>query len=167
MLIDKRHGRWIELDPQAERLVRQTVGERLDAERLRRRDVILQLLYDEAGQGRLYTALQFAEAFENKAGLGGRSTLRERISVLATKGYVKFVRDGTPYGLPTTTSKFGYLCVEAMAFATGGEAVDPVTGEVVPETLAVLPSHYKCAQTGAPLPVENPGIWVYPEGDEP
>jgi hypothetical protein len=30
----------------------------------------------------------------------------------------------------------------------------------------VLPSHYKSPQTGVLLEVENPSIWVYPEGDE-
>ena len=85
--------------------------------------------------------------------------------MLATKGFVKFVSEGRPYGLPVTTSKFGYLCVEGMRFPTGGEAVDAETGEVVPETVAVLPSVYKCPQSGAVLPVENPNVWVYPEGE--
>ena len=56
-----------------ERLVRKALGERLDAERVRKRDVILQILFEEARQGRVYTASQFAEAFENKAGLGGNT----------------------------------------------------------------------------------------------
>ena len=49
---------------------------------------------------------------------------------------------------------------------TGGETVDPATGEVTPELIPVLPSHYKCPQTGAVLPVENPSVWVYQEEDE-
>ncbi len=68
--------------------------------------------------------------FENQAGLGGKDTIRERISVLATKGYVKFVRDGKPFGLVRTTSKFGYLCIEGMVFGPSEETVDPNTGEV-------------------------------------
>ena len=71
MRLDKVGGRWVELDRNGERLVRKDIGRKLDAERVRKRDVILQLLYDEALAGRLYTAAQFAEAFENKAGLGG------------------------------------------------------------------------------------------------
>ncbi|HCE03349.1 MAG TPA: hypothetical protein DEQ98_08915, partial [Acidobacteria bacterium] len=133
----------------------------LDAERARKHDVILQLLFDEAEAGRLYTALQFAESFENQAGLGGKDTIRERISVLATKGFIKFVRDGAPFGLPTSRSKFGYLCVEGMTFPTGEETADPDTGEVVPVRIPVLPSTYKCPQSGAALPVENPLVWVY------
>lgn len=164
-LIDKRAGCWVELDPSGERIVRRDFGEKLDAERMRKRDVILQLLLDEAGRGKLYTALQFAESYENQAGLGGKDTIRDRISVLATKGDIKFVRDGRPFGLPRSTSKFGYLCVEGMVFPTDSELVDPETGEIHPGGIPVLPSTYKCPQSGAPLPVENPTVWVYPEGE--
>jgi hypothetical protein len=165
-VIDKQSGHWVEIDRSGERIVRREFGEKLDAERTRKHDVILQLLVDEAEAGRLYTALQFAESFENEAGLGGKDTIRERISVLATKGFIKFVRDGSPFGLPTSKSKFGYLCVEDMTFPTGNEEADPETGEIIPERIAVLPSTYKCPQSGAALPVENPTVWVYPEGDE-
>ena len=165
-VVDKVQGRWIELDQRGDRLVRKAMGERLDAERVRKHDVILGILLDEAQDGRLYTALQFAESFENKGGLGGKDTIRERISVLATKGYIKFVRDGGPFGLPSSRSKFGYLCVEDMTFPTGEETADPVTGEIVPVRIPVLPSTYKCPQSGAALPVENPTVWVYPEGGE-
>ncbi len=67
---------------------------------------------------------------------------------------------------PESRSKFGYLCVEGMVFGTADEVVDPETGEVVPARMAVLPSHYKCPQSGACLPVENPTVWVYPEGEQ-
>ncbi|MFC4623855.1 AAA family ATPase [Daeguia caeni] len=165
-VVDKVNGQWVELNPMNERLVRAEVGAKHDAERVRKGDVILQLLFDEARSGHLYTALQFAEAFENKAGLGGKDTIRERISVLATKGFIKFVRDGTPFGLPTSRSKFGYLCVEGMRFPTGEVDADAETGEIVPVLNPVLPTIYKCPQSGAALPVENPTVWVYPEGVE-
>ena len=161
MIVDKTDGRWVAIDRSETRLVRREFGEKLDAERARKHDVILQLLFDEAEAGRLYTALQFAESFENQAGLGGKDTIRERISVLATKGFIKFVRDGAPFGLPTSRSKFGYLCVEGMTFPTGEETADPDTGEVVSVRIPVLPSTYKCPQSGAALPVENPLVWVY------
>jgi len=166
MIVDKSDGGWVEIDRSGERLVRREFGAKLDAERVRKHDVILQLLFDEVEAGRLYTALQFAESFENQAGLGGKDTIRERISVQATKGFIKFVRDGAPFGLPTSRSKFGYLCVEGMTFPTEEEAADPVTGEIVPVRIPVLPSTYKCPQSGAALPVENAQVWVYPEGDE-
>ncbi|HEY9092855.1 AAA family ATPase [Parasphingorhabdus sp.] len=163
MLIDKRGGQWVEVDVNNDRLVRQEIGSLLDAERVRKHDVILEILLDEAASGRLYTAAQFAEKFENQAGLGGKHTIRDRTSVLATKGYIKFVRDGGPYGLGTTTSKFGFMCTEHMAFPGTDEVADTDTGELHNNMLDVLPSHFKCPQSGGSLPVENPRVWVYPE----
>jgi hypothetical protein len=167
-LVDKVAGRWVELDRRDERLIRKSLGDKLDAERIRKRDVILQILFAEARQGRVYTNRQFAEAFENKAGLGGNATIRERLSVLATKGFIKFFRNHHDYGLPPAPgSRFGYLCVEGMELTPGGEHVDADTGEVVTtEPLPVLPTHYKCQQTGAVIPVENPAVWVYQHDDE-
>jgi hypothetical protein len=161
-LIDKVDGRWIELNPMNERLVRQEVGAKLDAERARKHDVILQTIFSEAQDGRLYLGLQFAEKFENKGGLGSKHTIRERLAVLATKGFVKFRRDAREFGYPVTRSHFGYLCVEGMVFGPSEEAVDPDTGEITETARPVLPSHYKCPQSGACLDVENPAVWVYP-----
>ncbi len=166
MIIDKADGRWVSIDRSSERLVRKALGDKLDAERVRKHDVILGVLLDEALEGRLYTINQFAEAFENRGGLGGKDTIRDRLNVLATKGFVKFVRDGTPYGLGPSRSRFGFLCVEGMAAPVEGDAVNPETGEVLPATVAVLPTHYKSPQTGAMLEVENPHVWVYPEGEQ-
>jgi hypothetical protein len=74
---------------------------------------------------RVYTGAQFADRFENQGGLGGKDTIRERLGVLTTKGYVKFFRDHDAYGLPPATrSKFGYLCVEGMHLGPLQEAVD-------------------------------------------
>src|SRR5690606_31772370 len=69
-LVDKVNGRWVELNPMNERLVRAEGGVRYDAERVRKQDVIIDILLEEAAKGRLYTINQFAEAFENEAGLG-------------------------------------------------------------------------------------------------
>ena len=164
-LIDKVNGEWVEINPMNERLVRVEVGARFDAERVRKQDIILGILLDEAAKGRLYTINQFAESFENKAGLGGKDAVRGRIGVQATKGFIKFVRDGSPYGTGASRSRFGFLCVEGMVMPMEGEEVDPDTGEVSPISVPVLPSHYKSAQTGALLEVENPLVWVYPEGE--
>jgi AAA domain/Bifunctional DNA primase/polymerase, N-terminal/Primase C terminal 2 (PriCT-2) len=166
MMVDKIAGRWVALDPKGERLVRQNIGRKLDAERRRKRDVILQLLFDEAAAGRMYTSMQFAERFENKAGLGADRTIRDRISVLATKGWIKFVRNYKDYGLPPAgPSKLGYLCVEDMVLGPIKEVVDGSTGEVTELGKPVRPSDFKCPQTGALLPVENPEDWVYQEDD--
>ena len=141
-LVDKVGGRWIELDRRGERLVRKSQGERFDAERIRKRDVILQILFEEARQGRVYTNRQFAEAFENKAGLGGNATIRERLSVLATKGCVKFFRNHQDYGLPPAPgSRFGYLCVEGMELGAAEQSVDPDTGEVTVDRTAAGAAH--------------------------
>ena len=163
--VDKVGSEWVEVQA-SERLVMQDYGERLDAERRRKRDVILELLFDEAAEGRVYTANQFAEAFEGKAGLGANRTIRERIGVLATKGYIKFFRDPEDYGLPTLArTRFGYLCVEGMT-VPGPERIDEETGEIVATALPVLPTHYKCPQTGAALPVEDPTVWIYHEEED-
>ena len=165
-LIDKADGRWVELNPTNERLVRAEVGAKYDAERVRKHDVILQTIFSEAQEGRLYLGMQFAEKFENKGGLGSKYTIRERLAVLATKGFVKFRRDATAFGYPLTRSPFGYLCVEGMVFASPEETVDPETGEITEAIRPVLPSHYKCPQSGVCLDVENPAVWVYPEDAE-
>ena len=158
MFVDKREGRWVEIDHMEERLVRQNIGEKLDAERRRKHDVILQLVYDEALQGRAYTPNQFSEHFENKAGLGGSDTITKRINVLATNGYLKFFRNSQDYSLPSASrSKFGYLCVEGMMLASEN-------GEGRP--MPVLPTHFKDLQSGAVLPVENPDVWIY-QDEEP
>ena len=139
-------------------------GRKLDAERLRKHDVILGILLDEAAAGRLYSTMQLAEKFENQVGLGSKHTIRERLSVLATKGFVKFRRDGTEFDHTIVRSRFGYLCVEGMTFGPDVETVDPETGEVTTSARRVLPSHFKCPQSGNCLDVENPEVWVYPEG---
>ena len=163
--IDKIKGEWVEINPMNERLVRAEVGAKFDAERVRKHDVILGLLLDEAAEGRLYTITQFAENFENTGGLGGKDAIRSRIGVLATQGFIKFVQDAAAYGLGPSRSRFGFLCVEGMVVPGEGEEVDPDTGEVSSVRTPVLPTHYKSAQTGAVLEVENPQIWVYPEGE--
>jgi hypothetical protein len=164
--VDKIHGEWREIEAN-DRLVLKEYGERLDAERSRKRDAILQILFEEAARGRCYTANQFAESFEGKAGLGGERTIRERISALSTQGYIKFFRNAADYGLSSIgRSKFGYLCVEAMVLLVQGDA-DPATGEIPTRELHVLPTHYKCPSSGAAMPVENPEAWVYQAGDEP
>lgn len=167
LTIDKVNGRWVEIDAKGERLVHRSLGEKLDAERIRKRDVILQLLYDEALAGRLYTINQFVERFENQAGLGGNKTIRERLGVLTTKGYIKFFRNPANYGLPPAErSKFGYLCVEGMRLGPAEAIVDPETGEIIEGLKPVLPTHYKSSTNGALLPVEDPNVWVYHDGDE-
>ena len=168
-LIDKVKGEWVEINPMNERLVRAELGARHDAERERKCEVITDILEREARAGRMYTMTLFAQSFENQGGLSGQTSIRDRLNVLTTKGVIKFVKGeaASDLGLPVDRSKFGYLCTEFMELGTSEELVDPSTGEVFPTVSPVRPSHYKCAQTGAVLPVENPDIWVYPEGVNP
>ena len=166
LLVDKIGGRWVELDRHSERLVRQEIGRKLDAERTRRHDVILNLIAEEAEAGRLCTTNAFSSKFENSRGLGGKDTIRDRITVLATKGYIKFRRDARDLGQPYTRSKKGYLVVKDMVLATAEEVVDAETGEITRATLPVLPSHFLCPQSEAILEVENPEVWVLHDPEE-
>lgn len=166
MLVDKRGGAWVELDRKAERLVRKDAGRKLDAERTRRHDIILHLIAEEAEAGRLCTTNAFASKFENNRGLGGKDTIRDRISVLSTKGYIKFRRDARDLGLPYTRSKHGYLVVKDMLLGLDEEVVDPDTGEVSRPAVRVLPSHFLCPQSEALLEVENPEVWVLHDPEE-
>jgi hypothetical protein len=167
-LIDKVDGRWVELNPMNERMVRTEVGARYDAERERKGDVIVQMIAEQAARGKMYTPSQFAAKFENKGSLGGQTGIRERLHVLATKGHVKFVRGdrAAQLGLKRDRSKFGYLCVRDMSLRTAEEMVDEETGEVLAAFARVLPTDFMCPQTGALLPVENPEVWVDQDGGD-
>ena len=148
-IVEKIDGKWVEHNPFSERLIQQDYGQKLDAERIRKADVILQLIADEALEGRVYTGNQFSEKFENQAGLGCKKTIRERISVLATKGYIKFNRNWSEFSLERVRSKYGMLCVQEMLFKNDDNV-----------TRIILPTHFKSSGTGAILPVENPSIWI-------
>ena len=151
--IEKIVGGWLEIEPESSRLIHQEYGKKLDAERERRHDVILDIIDAQASKGKIFTMKQFCEAFENKKGLGGVKSIRARLDVLSTNGYIKFIKNGENYGFKNPSgTKFGYLCVENMQLKT-------LKGEVM-----AYPSHYKCRETGAALEVENPKIWVYADG---
>ncbi len=154
--IDKVDGAWCEVPHHSKRLVNKEHGEKLDNERRRRHDVILQLIYDEGRQGRLYSPTQFCQAFENKAGLGGRHSIHDRIDVLTTKGFIKFHKEDL-----SVKSKFGMMCIEGMEVPGSESSVDPQTGEITDVLIPYLPTHFKQPSDGAILPVENPEIWVY------
>ncbi|MDA9573322.1 AAA family ATPase [Rickettsiales bacterium] len=151
-IIEKEDNKWVELNPFSERLISQDYGNKLDAERHRKSDVILDLISEEALKGNLYTSNQFAEKFESKASLGGIRTINDRISVLATKGYIKFIKETAKLGYPEHRSKYGLMCIEDMKFA------DQFGNQQI-----LLPTHFKCPNTGAVLPVENGNVWILHE----
>lgn len=165
MHVDKVRGQWIRvLD--SERKILKEQGARMDAERHRKRDVILQIIFEEAQKGNCYTSHQFAETFEGQAGLGGERTIRDRISTLATQGYIKFFRNTADQDLPPLgRTRYGYLCVESMVLNLVSEP-DFDTGEITIRAINIYPTHYKCPRSGAALPVENPAVWVYPNETE-
>jgi hypothetical protein len=160
MLVDKRGGAWVELDRTGQRLVRKDIGGKLDAERSRRHDVILQIIANEAREGKVFTGSAFAAQFENTHGLGGDDTIARRINVLANKGYIKFLRQAPELDIPVSKSTKGYLLVQDMLFGTDGETVDPETGEITRTLVPLLPTHFQSETNNAVLPVENPEIWV-------
>ncbi|MDG7056577.1 MAG: AAA family ATPase [Wolbachia endosymbiont of Penenirmus auritus] len=152
--IDKINDHWYIVDCESQRLVNKDYGQKLDAERSRRYDTILQLIYDEARKGRLYTINSFCQAFENRAGLGSQHSIRERVDTLATKGYIKFNREGKN----AARTRYGILCVEGMEKKNA--IFDYQLNEEVTVYERILPTDYKSLD-GSILPVENPNTWVY------
>jgi DNA primase/RecA-family ATPase len=160
-LVDKINDRWQEIEFHSERLIRKEYGQKLDAERDRQTDVLLQLLTSEALNGKLYTPTQFAQFFDGQAGLGAKNTIHRRLDMLATKGFIKFNKDD----YKVQGSKTGVMCVEDMLIPAG-EQIDEDTGERIEMMKKVLPTHFKQRNTGIILPVENPEIWVYANSDK-
>jgi len=169
LLWDEGAFREFTSDPKPKRQIGKKLASQHEKERKRKHDIILQLIHEQARMGHLYTMNQFCEAFENhnKLSLGSKDSIRSRLEVLATHGYLKFVKNADNYGLSNPArSKYGYLCVENMYFGTGEGKVNPTTGEISPQLLAIYPSHYKCRETGTVLGVENPLVWVHEEEAE-
>ena len=167
MHVVKEHGQWVEADPNSVTLVRQDYSRKLESERRRRKDAILQILYDQAEKGFLFTTRQFARNFEGKSGLGSYSSIYNRVNVLATKGDIKFFNEPHPVTQQSTQgSDRGYLCVPDMRLGPITETVDEETGELCEEFIPVKPTHFKDKQTGALLPVEDPDVWVYADGGD-
>ncbi|WP_265031301.1 AAA family ATPase [Wolbachia endosymbiont (group A) of Tiphia femorata] len=151
--VDKIDNCWHILDYESQRLIHKDYGQKLDAERSRRYDIILQLIYDEArNRGKVYTINTFCEVFENKAGLGSKNSIRERIDVLAAKGYIKFNRNDKN----AERSKYGILCVEDMEKKVTNQLNKDIT---VYEK--ILPTDYKSPEYGSIMPVEDSNIWLY------
>ena len=113
-------------------------------------DLILKLIRREALSGRLYTMRRFCYTFANRHGLSGKSSICEKINILATDGHIKFMRNGSRCStLRNLNFKcHGFLWVENMLLKSS-------TGEVV----AVYPSHFKCNKTGEVLPLKNQKVW--------
>jgi len=147
-IIVKKNGIWEEIPAKSERLLSDG---KTNAESLRRKESILRLVYSEAQQGRVYTANQFAENFENKSGLSSSRAIRERINTLSALGHIKFFKNAARYGLPQPQrTPQGYICVEGMTLGFNGQAI--------------LPTHFKHPENGDITEVDDPETWVYFEG---
>ena len=157
-------GKWQEVDANNIPLMRKDYAAKLNAERARKKDVILETLYEQAKKGHLYNANLFSQKFEGSGGLGSATTIQGRIEVLMTKGYIKSFKAEHPLtGAKPARSKLGFLCVEDMM--VGPEKINETTGEFIQELIPIKPTHFKCATTGALLPVENPDVWVYQDDE--
>ncbi len=131
------------------RIVRDNYNRKLDLERSRRHDIILELIANEAYKGETYTAAHFAKYFEGKLGLGSERSIRERISHLAALGYIKFFKEALGYKVSSTKSKYGYLCVKDMELKISEN-----------QHVLIKPDYYLSPNNGVTLPVENPDVWV-------
>lgn len=160
MHVVKSEGQWVEIDPTIQPLVRQDYSNKLKSERYRQHDHIIQrLLEDAACDQKLYTIESFSAAYEDVDGLGSQTTIKKRIDVLMSKGYIKGLKTPHPVTQKSAArSKYGYMVVEGMQL--GQDSVDPETGEIVSPAIPVLPTHYKHESNTARL-VEKPDVWVY------
>ncbi|VVC35201.1 P-loop containing nucleoside triphosphate hydrolase [Cinara cedri] len=131
----------------SEPMVRGQYSEKLDLERERKHEVILNLIRRMAYQGKIYTAAQFARSFEGEEGLGSDRNIRGRIDHLATLGQIKFFRNAEEYGIANTNSKYGFLCVKDM------ETKICIEGKV--EYKLVKPTHHYLEANGKVLPIKG------------
>jgi putative DNA primase/helicase len=135
--IDKINGSWQELKGAYAKVANQKSVQKQDAERNRKRDVILEIIDKKALEGRMFTMQQFCEKFEGEEGLGSAKSIRDKIEILATDGDIKFCKNAEIYNFPAPQrSKYGYLCIDNMHLMLHA-------GEVLVE-----PTHYKCPESG-------------------
>lgn len=161
MMVDKREGRWIELDQDRQPILRKDYADKLRAERLRKQDQVIRHLYEDALDGTLYTMEQFSRKYEDVDGLGSQVTIQRDIKVALTRGHIKCFKEAHPEtGENPSRSKYGYLCVEDMEL--GPSRIDHETGEIVEERVPILPTHYLDPGSGIIRQVENREVWLYP-----
>ena len=116
-----------------------------EAERFLSRDTILQILREEALEGRVYTPSQFAEFFENKRGLGSRTFIINQWRYMSKAGVIRYFRNNDDYSLPSLRrSKYGYMCIKGMKYGINGVV-----------RCDIEPTEYQCPETGRLLPLEE------------
>ena len=165
-IVAKQNDCWqqIDFDPFAKEKTR---DQNLKAENRRKKDIILQILYEKALEGETYTYNQFCVVFEHKRTLGGQYSIERRLKYLASLGYIQFFENYRDYKIKgPITSTNGLMCVEEMRYKTGDKIVDSDTGEEVDEFLTVYPTHYKDGNHASIKPVTNKNVWVYKDEAE-
>jgi len=121
-------------------IIKENYSQKLDEERDRKSKIILDLIRSEAKENNIYTNKIFAEKFENKMGLGNSDAISKRISILATKGYIKFNKNYQDFNLQKDIkNKFGILCTKDMIY----------------NNQTINPTHYKSSDVGIILEIEN------------
>ena len=151
--IEKVDGSWKLIEQASEGLVAQDNVEKLNAEDIRKKEVILKTIEDEAGRGNVYTMNQFCEAFSKSSSrLGSPETIRRKLNILATKGEVKFF-DGSKYDLPVSANaKYGYICVKNMKLVTS--TISKESNSSTDKIHIIKATHFKCKKTGAILSLQ-------------
>lgn len=132
---------WSEAGEYSMRLIKQQWGELNDREQNRKRRAILEFIFNEASQGRLYTSSSLAKKLSGTQGLGSEPTIRRLISLYETTGHIRFISNEqvANYGLPKARSPLGYVCVEGM---TRMAIYDEDNKETI-AAIEYLPTHYR------------------------
>ena len=162
-VIGKENGAWREFPYNPNNIGNKNYNDKLKAERKRKHNVILEILYDKALKGSVYTQTQFTKQFQDMDDLGSRNTIYAKIDELCATGHIKFFRNYEEYNIDEKiTSKQGLMCVEGMMYATDRKIEDPQTGQLIDEVIPVKPTHYKSHDNdGATKAVEDSDVWLY------
>jgi len=147
------------IDTESVRITREKLGAKEDKERLRKKDVLLGLIIDQAEQGKLYTAHALASTFEGKNDLGGVDSITRRLNTLQTQGWIRFTKNYKNLDVEIPKSTSGLMVVEGLVL----HKTDPETGEV--EETPATSTHYRSDTTGAILEVPKGLSWP-PDPDE-
>ncbi len=158
--IEYREGSFTKVSSESQRLTRINLGAMEDAERLRRKHVLLGIIWDEAGEGNLVTTNSIAAKYEGKQGLGGSSSIERRLKVLQSQGWIRFTKDYSKLKVDTPKSRLGYLVVPNMVLKK------PSDTDGKSETLPVDATHYRDNQTDAVIEVPNDLPWPKDDADE-
>lgn len=98
----------IEVDPEQRKDLKKLHKE------LRVQQQLVELIENEAREGRIYTIQKFAETFQNQYGLQGIRTIINKLNTLAGQQIIRFFNNPEEYGLEVErlhTNKTMFMCV--------------------------------------------------------